>query len=174
MSVFNGGVFLKRSRKKMDKNTVKQLDSFIWWKKRKKKEHLECAFFMLFMNILLVGVLLLNIPPNVRIIDFVFGIVCLCIFVFLMSIEFCQWYKSFHVEPDDIFYGFVLEKTRYTRSRRHRGNDNRGYYIIANKDGIEMEGKCKFEMYKQLSIGEPVIIFSVGTKEKFAIPLTLE
>ena len=128
--------------------------------------------FTLFMEIF-VGVVMFSDPlPNEPIKNYIFGIIGLVGFALVIIYCFYCWIKLFYVRVDSSFEGIVSEKRRYSRNSKSKRHDNKAYYIIAKNAGEEMEGKCEFEIYKRLSVGEPVIVFTIGTNEKFAIPLT--
>lgn len=155
----------------MENSKVEKLDSFIWWKKRQKKRWLECGIFTLLMEIF-VGVIMFSNPsPDEPVKDYIFGIIGFVGFSLVVVYCLWCWIKLCFVKVDSSFNGIVTEKRRYSRNSKSKRNDDKAYYVIARNAGEEMEGKCDFEFYRQLSAGDPVIIFTIGTDEKFAIPL---
>lgn len=107
--------------------------------------------------------------PEYQMKDLVFGVFGLIAFAMLAGYLVVQWIKSYSWKVQKVFYGTVIEKRRYNMHSRSKRYENKEYYVVAKIDGQIMEGKCEFESYRKLNIGDEVWLFSMGTKEWYAI-----
>ncbi len=151
---------------------IEELESYKWWKRRQQKTWLECALFILFMEAVIIVLLFKQTPTDTAIQDYIFGIIALCIFAGIMVYCFRQWVRGFSVQIEEFHYGIAMEKKRYSYKNQSKRFENKAYFVQVLCENREIEGKCVYEIYKKISVGDEVIVFNIGTKEWFVIPCT--
>lgn len=147
---------------------VEELDTFKWWKKRRRKRYFRVALLILILNLFVsVGSIVFEAQPA-DVEDIIFGSIGTVAF-FLLAIYFLyKWVKISSLSPTDAIRVTVIEKSRYSK-RRSKRYDNRAYYVIAKVDGKRLEGLCEVETYRAVQPGDSVVFFRMNSKQYFAI-----
>ena len=136
------------------------------WKLKKQRK-----LFQSFLSLLLFGILflifLISSAKNFSSKN-VIALVTMCLVYFCMAaLLFVRWRKSLNTKVKDCYSGEVKEKNTYRRNNKKFGK--KIYTVIAEIDGREIEGKCDFWTFHRIYIGSPVIFFSIGDSNLYAV-----
>ncbi len=80
-----------------------------------------------------------------------------------------RFIKSFSWKANKIGIGKVLMKSHHSKTSLVKNTANRGFFVIVETETGEQEGRCLFSEYKRINIGDNVLLFTMGTSQKFAI-----
>ena len=145
---------------------AESLSSVKQWKKHYRK-----SIFRFFLGFGLFSVLSLYLLKNnaedLSKEDLVISVFIVIMFVAASIHFFIKWLRSFRLSIKNIYVGTVETKSRCRQNDlRHRRSS---YFIIANINEKKYEGKCFCENFRKLNKNDQVLLFTIGTKELFAV-----
>lgn len=145
---------------------AESLSSVKHWKKHYRKNNFRFLLGFCLFSILLLY-LLKNSAEDFTQEDMILSVFIAILFVSAILYFFVKWVNSFYLSLKNIYVGTVVKKSRY--SQNDLNNRRSSYFIIADIDGQKFEGKCFCENFRKLNKNDQVLLFTIGTKELFAV-----
>lgn len=124
------------------------------WFKIRRKDLLQITILMVIIEVIVIRVLFL-MPGSLEgesTSSFIFGIICMIIFILFNIYRFVRWFKSFSWQVNEKIYGIIIEKKRHTDHRVTKGKKARGYYVDVICNGETIKAKCDVSMYRKMNV----------------------
>ena len=145
----------------MNRNEInaKTCSGIIWWIAERRKSYLRSSIFMALIATVL-GSMFLSVADAMTAKDMTFIFGFLGIFALVAVSQFISFLKLSSFEIEKCWSGRIID----TRRERSSQKKNKKYYIIADVNGKELEGRCFYTTYVKAEIGDEVVLFQYRKK----------